>query len=80
MALFTIKNVRFKGVSASVPETKVSTYDYDFFSPDDAVTFINTVGIENRYVADHGECASDLCKLAAEKLIEELEWERESIG
>lgn len=80
MALFTIKNVRFKGISASVPETKISTYDYDFFSPEDAETFVKTVGIENRYVANHGECASDLCKLAAERLIEELEWERESIG
>ncbi len=57
MALFTIKNVRIKGVSASVPETKVSTYDYGFFSHEDAETFIKTVGIESRYVAQNGECA-----------------------
>lgn len=79
MALFTIKNVRITGVSACVPETKVSTYDYDFFSHDDAETFIKTVGIESRYVAQNGECASDLCKEAAEKLIEELKWEKDSI-
>lgn len=80
MALFTIKNIKIKGVSASVPETKVSTFDYDFFSHDDAETFIKTVGIENRYVAQNGECASDLCKVAAEKLIEDLGWEKDSIG
>lgn len=80
MALFTIKNVRIKGVSASVPETKVSTYDYDFFSREDAETFIKTVGIESRYVAQNGECASDLCKLAAENLIRDLGWEKDSIG
>ena len=80
MALFTIKNVRIKGVSAAVPETKVSTYDYDFFTRQDADTFIKTVGIENRYVAKGEECASDLCKLAADKLIEGLGWEKESIG
>ena len=80
MALFTIKNVRIKGVSASVPETKVSTYDYGFFSHEDAETFIKTVGIESRYVAQNGECASDLCKLAAENLIQELGWEKDSIG
>lgn len=80
MALFTIKNVKIKGVSASVPETKVSTFDYDFFSHDDAETFIKTVGIENRYVANNEECASDLCKVAAEKLIEDLGWEKDSIG
>lgn len=80
MALFTIKNVKIKGVSAAVPETKVSTYDYDFFTREDAETFIKTVGIENRYVAQDGECASDLCKSAAEKLIEDLKWEKESIG
>lgn len=80
MALFTIKNIKIKGVSASVPETKVSTYDYDFFSHDDAETFIKTVGIESRYVAQNGVCASDLCKLAAENLIKELGWEKDSIG
>ena len=80
MALFTIKNIKIKGVSAAVPETKVSTFDYDFFSHDDAETFIKTVGIENRYVAQNGECASDLCKLAADKLIDGLGWEKESIG
>lgn len=80
MALFVIKNVKIRGVSAAVPQTKVSTYDYDFFSHEDANTFVRTVGIENRYVAKDGECASDLCKLAAEKLIESLGWEKNSIG
>lgn len=79
MALFTIKNVSIKGVSGVVPSKKVSTYDYDFFSTKDAETFINTVGIEERYVATDTECASDLCHLAAENLIADLGWKKESI-
>lgn len=80
MALFRIKNVSIKGVSGVVPETKISTYDYDFFKKEDAEVFIKTVGIENRYVAQNDECASDLCKQAAEELISSLGWEKESIG
>lgn len=80
MALFRIKNVRIKGVSGVVPGTKVSTHDYSFFKKEEADIFINTVGITNRYIAQNDECASDLCKQAAEKLIFDLKWEKDSIG
>lgn len=79
MALFIIKNVRIRGISASVPHTKVSTYDYDFFNHEEAEAFIKTVGIESRYVADDNECASDLCQAAAENLIHDLNWAKNTI-
>lgn len=80
MAELLIKNIALKGVSGAVPETVVSSYDYDFFSQNDAENFIKTVGIKKRYVAKDDECASDLCKLAAENLIADLGWEKSSIG
>lgn len=80
MAELRIKNVCLRGVAGAVPETMVSTYDYPFFSHNDADNFVKTVGIKNRYVALHGECASDLCTLAAENLIDSLHWDKESIG
>lgn len=40
---------------------------------------IKTTGIENRRVASEGVCASDLCFASADRLIDELNWERTSI-
>lgn len=67
------------GVAACVPEKVVRTEDYDFMSQEEADVFNNTVGIKSRHIADESVCASDMCQKAAEKLLEELGWERESI-
>lgn len=79
MATWRIKNVRMAGVSACVPDRVVYSKDFDFFSPEEAEAFVKTVGIERRYLAPDHICASDLCQSAAEKLLAELGWERESI-
>ena len=53
--------------------------DCDFFSQEEAEVFDNAVGIKSRHIAPDSMCASDMCQAAAEKLIEELGWERDSI-
>ncbi len=80
MACWEIKHVRIKGVAAVVPKEIVNSHDYSFFSEDEAKSFINTVGIENRHIAPDNVCASDLCFEAAEKLIKELGWDKNEIG
>lgn len=67
------------GVAAAVPETVVHTKDFDFFTPEEAEVFNNTVGIRQRHIAPDTMCASDMCQAAAEKLLAELGWERESV-
>ena len=79
MARWCIKNVALRGVSGTVPDNKVDSHDFDFFTHEEAETFINTVGIRERYVATDGVCASDLCYDAAVRLMDALGWERESI-
>lgn len=79
MARWEIKNVRMAGVSAAVPEHVVRTSDFDFFTKEEAEVFDNTVGIKNRHIAPDTMCASDMCQAAAEKLLAELGWEKESI-
>lgn len=79
MALWEIQNVALKGVAAAVPDNVVNTYDYDFFTREEADVFVNSVGILNRYVAPPSVCASDLCLAAAEKLLDELGWKRDEI-
>ena len=79
MALWEIKNVALRGVTATVPNHAVKTADYDVFTQEEADIFDNTVGIKNRYIADENVCASDLCLDAGERLIAALGWEKESI-
>lgn len=79
MARWEIKNVRMAGVAAAVPEQVVQTTDFDFFSLEEAEVFNNTVGIRRRHIAPDTVCASDMCHAAAERLLAELGWERESI-
>ncbi len=67
------------GVSACVPENVVKTEDIDLMSPEEAEVFNNTVGIKKRHIAPDTVCASDMCQKAAEKLIEELGWDKGSI-
>lgn len=67
------------GVSACVPERVVTTEDLGILTPEESETFNKTVGIRRRHLADDSVCASDMCQKAAEKLLEDLGWERESI-
>lgn len=71
--------MRVTGVSAAVPRNVVYTTDFDFFTPEEAGVFNNTVGIKQRHIAPEDVCASDLCFVAAEQLLADLKWERESV-
>ena len=79
MARWTIKNVRFAGVSACMPKNVVKTADIPLFTAEEAQVFDNTVGIRERRLGPDTLCASDMCQAAAEKLLADLGWERESI-
>lgn len=79
MALWKIKNVAIRGVTGTVPNHAVKTADFDIFSQEEANLFDNTVGIKNRYIGPDDICTSDLCFDAAQRLLDALGWERESI-
>ena len=79
MAYWEIKNVALRGVTGTVPNNPVKTRELGLLTQEEADTFDNTVGIKNRYLASDDVCASDLCLDAAERLIEGLGWEKESI-
>ena len=68
--------MRVTGVAAAVPRNVVYTTDFDFFTPEEAGVFNNTVGIKQRHIAPEDVCASDLCFAAAEQLLADLKWER----
>jgi len=80
MAFLQIQNVAIRGIAACVPKKKVlnSTLT-DLFSADELEKIINSVGIKERRISNEDTCASDLCYHAAEKLLNELDIDRESI-
>ncbi|MBK7214380.1 MAG: ketoacyl-ACP synthase III [Bacteroidales bacterium] len=79
MAIFSIPNVRFAGIASAVPKKEVSNLDYKWVSTKDREMLVKTVGVENRRVAEPGTATSDLCVAAADKLIQELGWNRNEI-
>lgn len=79
MSFLKIKNVEIKGVSACIPSNIEENKDYPFFAENELARMIPTIGVERRHVSDPGVTPSDMCFLAAERLIDELGWERDSI-
>lgn len=79
MAKWRINNIKFSGVSLCVPENIVKTEDIPLLTKEEAEAFNKTVGIKERRIADESITAADMCQKAAEKLIEDLGWEKDSI-
>lgn len=79
MAFLEIKNVSLRGVSACVPAKNVETKDLTVFKNEDAAKFTKTTGIERRRIVSDGMCTSDLCYVAAERLIIDLGWDKSDI-
>lgn len=79
MAFLEIHNVAIRGISACVPKNVEENKDLPFYAPGEAEQVIAATGIERRHVTIPEQTASDLGLGAAEKLIEVLGWEKESI-
>lgn len=76
MAFLDFKNIRIAGFSAGVPKCivkndKVSSKDYD------AVDFVATTGVQERRLGDF--TTSDLCYEAAERLLTDLQWNKDEV-
>lgn len=80
MSFLKIPNVSIKGVSASVPRQKVSNKDYAFLSEKEKEFITKNIGIHSRRIASDNTTASDLCFYAANKLVQELNWNLEDIN
>lgn len=80
MALILNKNIKIKGMAACVPSNIEENSDYPFFDHNEIDKIIPTIGIERRRIARPGETCGDYAYTAAEKLISDLGWDKESIG
>jgi 3-oxoacyl-[acyl-carrier-protein] synthase-3 len=75
-----LKNVEIKGIACAVPERVVNNQDnYSIFGEENVQKFIDMTGVKTRRVAIDEQCASDLCYVAAKRLMEKLNWEASTI-
>ena len=79
MSFISVGNVKITGISACVPKEIEEVNEFSLFSSDDAENFSKNTGVERRRKAPADVCSSDLCFKAAEKLIEELKWEKSEV-
>lgn len=79
MSFLRNKNLRVAGISACVPDTIVKNTDDVIKSINyNAKSFVKSTGVIQRHLSEE-LTTSDLCYKATNKLLDELEWERESI-
>ena len=79
MAFLSIPNVKIVGLAAAVPKEKKDIKNLECFAPGESEKVINLTGIAESRLAPDGKVCSDYCQAAAERLIEELGWDKDSI-
>lgn len=81
MSYVSIKNIKIKGMAACVPERVEDNMDYPLLTKEEINKYIQATGVKKRHCAIHDGsiCTSDLCQKAAEKLIEEIGWNKSEI-
>lgn len=78
MAFLEFINVRIAGISAGVPKKVVNNLKLKSLSKDyDAAAFVESTGVRERRVDDF--TTSDLCLVAAEQLIKDLNWDKSEV-
>ncbi len=82
MALMIINNVEIRGVAAAVPKRVEENSKFPYLDSETLERYMDTVGVVRRHCAVHDGsiCTSDLCFASAEKLIADLEWDKNEIG
>jgi 3-oxoacyl-[acyl-carrier-protein] synthase-3 len=80
MAFLRFENTGISGLAATIPKTVINNYEYtSYFPKDDVKEVVDKIGIFERRFADANTCSSDLCFAAAEKLLAEININRDEI-
>ncbi|MCX6158483.1 MAG: ketoacyl-ACP synthase III [Ignavibacteriae bacterium] len=80
MNALKINQINIKGISVCVPKNEESNYDLSILNDDEKEQLINTTGISKRRISNPSTCTSDLCKVAAEDVIGNMNIEKKDIG
>ncbi len=81
MPFFKCHDIQIKAVACAVPDDVEYTTDYEqLFGKTYVDKFIKSTGVKRRYASHrNGVTSSDLCYASAEKILEELDYDRNKI-
>src|SRR5262245_36492387 len=80
MAGGKLQNVEIAGIACAVPEAVRTQNDLEnIFGVEQSRRVAKNTGVARRHVSTAGLCASDLCFIAAERLLDQIRWDRSSI-
>lgn len=80
MALSTLHNVRFAGMASCVPHRVLDNVrDCPPSQRSERERLVRNIGIQTRRICPEWQTFSDLALVATEKLLQELQWQREEI-
>jgi len=79
MSVLQIPNVKIVGIASCVPKNIDENINYPGVSEKEIKNLIEGIGVERKRIADKQTCTSDLCFKAAEKLIDNLGWDKKEI-
>ncbi len=80
MPVLQFNHSRIAGLTCTLPRNEVTTAEIAERLGADPKRVLAMTGIESRRIAPAHICASDLCADAASRLLDDLGWQRESIG
>lgn len=81
MAFGRLEKVKMKGIVCALPDNCVKTEEHtEQFDPETLARVKAQTGVEQTFRVKENQTVSDLCCAAADRLIQELNWKRESIG
>lgn len=75
-----VQNARIAGVVSCVPPNTINNTHFEkSFEPTEIANVIKMIGVEARHWVDAETTTSDLCTVAAKRLIEKLQWSVDSV-
>lgn len=80
MALLRFDNIGILGIAGAVPKKVINNYEYtEYFKKEDVKDVVDKIGVYERRFAPDSMCSSDLCYAAADKLLSDMNIDREEI-
>ena len=80
MPFLKVNHVEIRGIACAIPKQVKYAKEQPFFTEIEAENFTSVTGVECSHTVPDGMTCSDLCQAAAERLLEESGWEKESIN
>ena len=76
----TLNGVRIAGISAAVPSHSEEILEGGYLTAEGRKRFVDSTGIERRRLAAPDQWCSDFAAAAAERLLDDLGWDRGDIA